>query len=73
MNRARFRVGILALSMLAIFASTASGQEFNFVLDGSQEVPPNSSNAAGAAQLLYDPGTQHFDLDLQVFGIGMPT
>lgn len=69
MNRPRFGVRIVALSVLALFVSTASGQEFNFVLDGSQEVPPNGSNAAGAAQLLYDPGTQHFDLDLQVFGI----
>ena len=38
-------------------------------MDASQQVPPNNSNASGAAQLLYDPAAQRFDLDLRVFGI----
>jgi hypothetical protein len=42
---------------------------FNFPLTPQQEVPPNNSNAAGAASLVYDTVTQTFDLDLQVFGI----
>lgn len=71
MNRLGFGVKTAAFAMLVLFASTANGQEFNFVLDGSQAVPPNNSNASGAAQLLYDAGTQRFDLDLQVFGIGI--
>ena len=58
----------MALCVL-VCSVAANGQEFNFTLDGSQEVPPNGSNASGAAQLLYDPATQRFDLDLQVFGI----
>jgi hypothetical protein len=54
---------------LAVGAAAQAQIPFNFTLSGAQEVPPNNTNSSGAAQLLYDPGTQTFDLDLMVFGI----
>ena len=64
---------IVAVLLLALAAATVRGEilEFNFTLDGSQEVPPVVENSAGAAQLLYDTDTQMFDLDLMVFGIAL--
>jgi hypothetical protein len=54
-----------------VAAAGADILEFNFVLQPQQEVPPNNSNAAGSAQLLYDTATQTYDLDVMVFGIGI--
>jgi hypothetical protein len=56
---------------IAAGAAVANAQEFNFPLGGDQAVPANTSNATGAAQLLYDAGSETFDLDLMVFGIGL--
>ncbi len=55
-------------------ATTALGEtfEFNFVLEGLQEDPPNNSNASGAASLfMYDTDTQTFDLDMFILGISL--
>lgn len=65
---------LAALTIVLTGASIASAAllEFNFELVGTQEVPPvTGNNSAGAAQFLYDTDTQTFDLDLQVFGIGL--
>lgn len=63
---------VLALGFAATGAARAETFTFNFGVDGSQEVPnPNSTNAVGAASLVYDTDTKLFDLDLQVFGIGL--
>lgn len=50
-------------------AAQAAIVSFHFPLDGSQEVPSNSSNSAGAATLRYDTINQTYDLDLFVVGI----
>jgi len=62
-----------ALACTAFLASTASGDiiEFNFFLSGDQEVPPADTDATGAGTFLYDTDTQTFDIQLQVFGIGL--
>jgi CHRD domain len=70
------RLSVCALAVLGCMFVTANASaeilEFNFALDGSQVVPPNNSNAAGAAQLLLvDTDTQQFSIDLLVFGIGL--
>lgn len=44
---------------------------FNFVVQPSQEVPPTSSSAAGAGQLLYDTVAHTFSLDVMMFGINL--
>jgi hypothetical protein len=60
----------VALCGLIANVATAAMLEFNFELEGTQEVPPVvGNNSAGAAQLTYDTDAQTFDLDLQVFGI----
>jgi len=56
-------------AVIAASGGVASAQEFNFPLGPDQAVPSNSTNAWGAAQLLYDNGADTFDLDLMVFGI----
>ena len=62
-----------ALAAGALAASTATTHaviiEFNFALSGLQEVPANTSDATGSAQLLYNTETLTFDLDLMVYGI----
>lgn len=63
-------LAVFALSSM-VAAAGADILEFNFALTPGQEVPPNNSNAAGAAQLLYDTDTQTYDLDVMVFGIGI--
>ena len=60
---------VLAAGVVAACGAAASAQQFNFVVSPQQEVPPNNSNVAGAGQLLYDPGTQTFDIDVQMFGL----
>jgi hypothetical protein len=62
---------LCAAAAVAASGAAASAQQFNFPLTGAQQVPANNSNAAGAAQLLYDSGSETFDLDLMVFGIGL--
>lgn len=63
----------VAAAVVAIgAAANAQISAFNFPITPQQEVPPNNSNAAGAGQLLYNAGTQSFNLDIQVFGIGIP-
>lgn len=65
LTRIAAAAGALALAAIA----SADIIPFNFVVQPSQEVPPNNTNAAGAAQLLYDTDTDTFDFDAQVFGI----
>ena len=56
---------VVALCVAGVAGTAMAGTfEFNFVLTGSQEVPPTPSGAVGAAQLLYDDATMTFDLDL---------
>lgn len=62
---------VAALAAGPALAGFGDPLEFNFTLTGDQEVPPNDSDAVGAGQLLYDPGTMTFDLDIMVFGIGL--
>jgi MYXO-CTERM domain-containing protein len=68
MRRALTALAVCAPLALADFAS-AGIIEFNFNLDGGQEVPANNSTAVGSGQLLYDDSDMTFDLDLMVFGI----
>ena len=65
---------LVAIVAVAGFGACASAAliPFNFVVQPQQEVPSNNTNAAGAAQLLYDTATQTFDFDAQVFGITIP-
>jgi hypothetical protein len=61
---------LCALSALAIGASSnAAIISTNFMLDGGQEVPPNSSNALGIAQIDYDTTDDTFDISVYVVGI----
>jgi len=73
MFRVTFRTpAALAAACVALLAAASARAdiiEVNFALTPQQEVPANNSNAAGAAQLLYDTVTQTYDLDLVVFGI----
>lgn len=62
---------VLGVLALAVAPADAGQIAFNFPLSGSQEVPPNNSDAVGAARLLYDTDTQRYSLDLMVFGIGL--
>jgi fibronectin-binding autotransporter adhesin len=64
---------VAAAAVVAMACAAASAQPFNFVVEPQQEVPPNNSNAAGAAQLLYNDAANTFNLDVQVFGITVPT
>lgn len=64
---------VFAFAVVGMCGAAASAQPFNFVVEPQQEVPPNNTNAAGAAQLLYDDAANTFDLDVQVFGIEIPT
>lgn len=60
---------VLASAMVAVCGAAANAQQFNFVVSPQQEVPANNSNVAGAGQLLYNPGTQTFNIDVQMFGL----
>lgn len=64
------------IAALAVASTAAVAQAdllpFNFAITPQQEVPPNNTNAAGAAQLLYDTVAQTFNLDVMVFGIAIP-
>jgi hypothetical protein len=64
---------IAAATAALVLAATASADliPFNFVVQPQQEVPPNNTNAAGSAQLLYDTVAHTFDFDAQVFGIAL--
>lgn len=63
----------LGLAATAVLGAAQSAQadiaEFNFFLSGDQAVPGNDTDAAGAAQFIYDTDTDTFDLDLMVFGL----
>ncbi|MCO6439154.1 MAG: CHRD domain-containing protein [Phycisphaerae bacterium] len=68
----RHKLGGFALAVASLYAFPVHAQitPFNFVLEGSQEVPtPVVANSGGAASLLYDAATKTFDLDLFVVGI----
>ena len=70
----RFRCFSVALAVALFATGTAQAQvfEFNFPLEGTQEVPPNDTNAAGVVSLFeYDMATQTFDLDTFIVGIGI--
>lgn len=61
---------LCALSALAIGASaSASIITVNFMLDGTQEVPPSGSSALGIGQIDYDTTDDTFDISLYVVGI----
>ncbi len=60
---------ILASAVVAVCGAAASAQQFNFVVSPLQEVPPNNSNVAGSGQLLYNSGTQTFNIDVVMFGL----
>jgi hypothetical protein len=62
---------ILASAVVAACGAAASAQPFNFVVQPQQEVPPNNTNAAGSAQLLYNDAANTFNIDVQVFGIAL--
>jgi hypothetical protein len=63
---------LCALSALAIGASSnAAIISTNFMLDGGQEVPPNSSNALGVATIDYDTTTDTFDITVLAVGIAL--
>jgi len=67
-------VHVAALGIALSLAAAVQASEiiiFNFALTGAQEVPPNNSNAVGAARLEYYTETKRFDIDLMVFGIGL--
>lgn len=66
------RRSMMAAAVVAACGAAASAQQFNFVVTPQQEVPPNNSNVAGAGQLLFNPGTQTFNLDVQMFGLTIP-
>lgn len=66
---------VLAALLVAGTATAVANAElipFNFPITPQQENPPNNSNAAGSGQLLYNTDTDTFNLDVQVFGIGLP-
>lgn len=65
--------GTLAATVVAVACAAANAQPFNFVVQPQQEVPPNNTNAAGSAQLLYNDAANTFNLDAQVFGIDIAT
>ena len=70
----RFRCFSVALAVALIASGTTQAEvlEFNFPLEGAQEVPPNDTNAAGVVSLFaYDTATQTFDLDTFIVGIGI--
>lgn len=72
----RMRHGMCVLMVISgtmFAASTADAQIIrrNFMLDGSQEVPPNSSTALGFARLVVDASTGLYELDLFITGIGL--
>ena len=70
----RFRSFAVALAVALVVAGSTQADvfEFNFNLEGSQEVPPNDSNAAGLVTLFqYDTATQTFDLETFIVGIGI--
>ncbi len=69
MNRA-FKT-IASAFFLATLISPSWGTiwVFNAVLDGAQEVPPNSSPAVGSATMIYDDVTNMFNLFIAENGI----
>ena len=60
---------ILTVTLAANAAS--AGVFFDFILDGSQEAPPNGSDAFGFATLEYMSDAQTFDLFVVTDGIGL--
>ncbi len=62
----------LAAAVVGVCGAAASAQQFNFVVSPLQEVPPNNSNVAGSGQLLFNPATQTFNIDVQMFGLTLP-
>ena len=68
---ASVRTWTAMVTVCALGVATASAEmiEFNFGLDGGQEVPAVDTPAVGAAKLIYNTDTQHFNLDMMIFGI----
>lgn len=66
MRRLRCFSVTLAVALIAAGTTQAQVFEFNFLLEGAQEVPPNDTNAAGVVSLFeYDMATRTFDLVLR--------
>lgn len=59
----------LVAAVVAACGAAANAQQFNFVVSPLQEVPSNNSNVAGSGQLLFNPATQTFNIDVQMFGL----
>ncbi len=71
MQTGRSLIACAVVAGMAIAATSAEAQLIrrNFILDGTQEVPPNASTATGTARLVVDVSTGLYELDLFVTGI----
>ncbi|MCL6624629.1 MAG: CHRD domain-containing protein [Fimbriimonadales bacterium] len=69
MNRIVKTIASTFLLSLLISPSWGSIWVFNAVLNGAQEVPPNSSPAVGSATMIYDDVTNLFNLFIAENGI----
>lgn len=70
----RFVLSLVAVVMLFVLASSSSAlafpdHSFTATLDGSQEVPPRTTNASGRATFAVNMGHSRINFALQVFNI----
>jgi hypothetical protein len=66
-----FLAATLVAAAFALPASAAHLKYFTSVLNGAQQVPPNSSSATGRASLTLDTRAQTLDFSLSVMGISL--
>lgn len=63
------RLTVLAASLALPMAASAAIQVYSFGLDGSQEVPPNASQASGFATITVDDGLDTISFVVQGFDL----
>lgn len=63
---------IVALGLLVTFAAVANADTvFTAVLDGAQEVPPNSSTAFGSATLVLNDAQNRLEISISTTGLDL--
>jgi len=72
MSKTNVALAALAIGTVVAFAGSAFAEKMKATLDGKSEVPPNTSNATGTADIDYDPASKKLSWKLTYSGLTGP-